>query len=99
MTESEDYSVLTLSKLSIFMPRLDLVQAERSEILQRAIGGLRPLCRMALILRVWDELPYEAIVARFAANGVNLTERTIRQYVAQGMECCRKAILDAEARH
>lgn len=74
-----------------------LVQAERYEILQRVISQLQPRHRMAMILRVWDEMPYEAIVAAFAARGVSLNERTIRRYVAEGMEQCRQAILAAEA--
>jgi RNA polymerase sigma factor (sigma-70 family) len=74
-----------------------LVQKERFAILQRAVARLRPRCRMALILRVWDELPYDVIVARFAAHGVTLNERTVRRYVAEGMERCRTAILNAEA--
>jgi RNA polymerase sigma factor (sigma-70 family) len=69
---------------------------ERIAILQRAVEKLPPVIRMAVTHRIWDGLTYEEIVARFAAKGINLTERTVRRYVAQAFYFCRQEVLAAE---
>jgi RNA polymerase sigma factor (sigma-70 family) len=65
-------------------------------VLRRAVASLSPRIRMALVLRVWDELTYDEIVRCFADIGVVLTVRTAQRYVAAAFEECRRSILDAE---
>jgi RNA polymerase sigma factor (sigma-70 family) len=72
------------------------VQNEQWAVLRRTIGELSPRLRMALVLRIWDELSYDEIVARFAAAGVKLSTRTVQRYIAESFEHCRRAILMAE---
>jgi RNA polymerase sigma-70 factor (ECF subfamily) len=69
---------------------------QRHALVQRALQRLPANWRMALILRVWDELPYREILARFADDGIEVTERTARRYVAAALEQCRREILAAE---
>jgi RNA polymerase sigma factor (sigma-70 family) len=69
---------------------------ERIAILQRALEKLPPVILMAVTHRIWDELPYEAIVARFAAKEIDVTERTVRRYVEQAFCFCLQEILAAE---
>jgi RNA polymerase sigma factor (sigma-70 family) len=69
---------------------------EHAAVLRRAVAALSPRIRMALVLRVWDELTYDEIVRCFADIGVVLTVRTAQRYVAAAFEECRRSILDAE---
>lgn len=78
-------------------PEPEWTDLERLDILRRAIEHLTPRCRMALVLRVWHELSYDEIVARFAAAGVVLNVRTIERYVAQAIDQCRNELQAAEA--
>jgi RNA polymerase sigma factor (sigma-70 family) len=73
-----------------------LTEDERSSILQRSIMNLPPRIRMAVVLRIWDQLPYDEIVTRVAGKGVKLTERTIRRYIQQALARCRHEILASE---
>lgn len=79
-------------------PSPEPVWAEREQlvVLQRAVEELAPRLRMAFVLRIWDELPYEEIAARFAAMGIKLNIRTLQRYVAQAFDHCREAVLSAE---
>ena len=72
------------------------VEQEQAAIVRRAVEGLSPRLRMAVILRVWDELPYGDIVSRFAAIGVPLNVRTVQRYVAEALAQCRHAILASD---
>lgn len=71
-------------------------ERERLEILHRAIERLAPRCRMALVLRIWDQLPYQEIVHRFATKGIAVNERTVRRWIVYALEHCREEILQAE---
>lgn len=84
-------------------PEPDLVEEQRVEqqearlrVLQSAIDRLPARCRMAVQLRVWDELPYSEILKRFASNGVIVNERTVRRWVVHAYEYCRQEIVRAE---
>jgi RNA polymerase sigma factor (sigma-70 family) len=78
-------------------PESVLVDVERDINLGRAIEGLPPRVLMVFVLRILDGLPYDEIVARFAASGVQLTERTIRRYLERAFVACRREILAAES--
>jgi RNA polymerase sigma factor (sigma-70 family) len=73
-----------------------LCEQERLQTLQRVVEQLPPRCRMALILRIWEELPYAEILSRFATMGVIVNERTLRRWVAYALEYCRGEMLQAE---
>lgn len=77
-------------------PEIGFADQQRLEVLRRAIAELSPRCRMALVLRVWDELPYADILGRFAAQGVIVNERTVRRWVEHAHEHCRQRIVEAE---
>jgi RNA polymerase sigma factor (sigma-70 family) len=64
-------------------PEAYCVQAERAAVLRRAIEHLPAELRMALILRVKDELSDEDIVLRFAQEGIRISTRTVRRYISE----------------
>jgi RNA polymerase sigma factor (sigma-70 family) len=73
-------------------PEPAIVAEQRLRTLWRAIEALQPRVRMAIKLRFWDELPYAEIAVRFREKGVVVNERTIKRWVAYGLECCRQEI-------
>jgi RNA polymerase sigma factor (sigma-70 family) len=73
------------------------MQQQRVKVLATAIEKLRPTRKMVLKLRMWDELPYTEIEARFAADGVVVNERTLLRWYADALKELRQAILAAEA--
>jgi RNA polymerase sigma factor (sigma-70 family) len=72
------------------------MQQQRVKVLAAAIEKLRPTRKMILKLRMWDELPYADIEARFAADGVVVNERTLLRWYAEALKELREAILAAE---
>lgn len=72
------------------------MQQQRVKVLAAAIERLRPTRKMVLKLRMWDELPYTEIEARFAADGVVVNERTLLRWYADALKELRRAILAAE---
>jgi len=72
------------------------MQQQRVKVLSEAIERLRPTRKMVLKLRMWDELPYAEIEARFAADGVVVNERTLLRWYADALKELRQAILAAE---
>jgi DNA-directed RNA polymerase specialized sigma24 family protein len=72
------------------------MEHERLQTLQSVLEALPPRVRMALRLRFWDELSYAEITARFREKGVVVNERTIKRWVARGLECCREEIESQE---
>jgi RNA polymerase sigma factor (sigma-70 family) len=78
-------------------PEPERVEAERREVVQQAVERLAPRLKMALTLRIYDELSDAEIVSRFAAEGVQLTGRTVRRYLACAYEQIRLEILAAES--
>jgi RNA polymerase sigma factor (sigma-70 family) len=77
-------------------PEPQFMQQERIKVLSAAIESLRPTRRMVLRWRMWDELPYAEIEARFAAEGVSVNERTLLRWYAEALKDLRQAILAAE---
>jgi RNA polymerase sigma factor (sigma-70 family) len=73
-------------------------EQERLQTLRRAVDELPPRCRAALILRIWEELPYAEILNRFASMGVIVNERTLRRWVEYALVHCRGKMLLAEQR-
>jgi DNA-directed RNA polymerase specialized sigma24 family protein len=74
------------------------MERERYEVLQRVIQELPAKCLMTMRLRIWNELSYAEIVARFSTLGIEINERTLRLYVRLGLERCRREILASEGR-
>jgi len=77
-------------------PEPQFMQQQRVKVLSAAIESLRPTRRMVLRWRMWDELPYAQIEARFAAEGVSVNERTLLRWYAEALKDLRQAILAAE---
>jgi RNA polymerase sigma factor (sigma-70 family) len=77
-------------------PEPNFVEDQRHELLEQAIAGLPPRCRLALTLRMWDELSYAEILSHFASKGIIVNERTVRRWVAYAIEQCREKISRAE---
>jgi RNA polymerase sigma-70 factor (ECF subfamily) len=77
-------------------PEPQFMQQQRVTVLAAAIEQLRPTRKMVLKLRMWDELPYAEIEARFAADGVVVNERTLLRWYADALKELRQAILAAE---
>jgi DNA-directed RNA polymerase specialized sigma24 family protein len=77
-------------------PEPQFMQQQRIKVLSTAIESLRPTRRMVLRWRMWDELPYAEIEARFAAEGVSVNERTLLRWYAEALKDLRQAILAAE---
>jgi RNA polymerase sigma-70 factor (ECF subfamily) len=71
-------------------------QQQRLRRLKTAIDKLPPRCRLALELRIWDDLTHAQILARFAAEGVIVNEKTVRRWLKYAFEFCRDEILLAE---
>ena len=65
---------------------------ERKRVLQQAIGNLPAKARFAFRLMVWDELETREIVARFATEGIEVSERQVLRYVKAGWEACERAL-------
>lgn len=73
-------------------------EQERLQTLRRVVDQLPPRCRAALILRIWEDLPYAEILNRFATMGVIVNERTLRRWVEHALVYCREKMLRAEER-
>jgi RNA polymerase sigma factor (sigma-70 family) len=80
-----------------FSPEYSWAGEEHAAVLHRTVASLPPRIRMAFVLRIWDELPYDEVVRQFADSGVNLTVRTAQRYVAAAFEECRRSILAADS--
>lgn len=77
-------------------PESSLAEQERHAVIQQAIKELPPRLKMAVVLRIWDELTYEEIVLRFASMGIDVSARTVQRYVAEVLTHCRRAVRAAE---
>jgi RNA polymerase sigma-70 factor (ECF subfamily) len=77
-------------------PEPALIKEEQLHILERALKGMRPSRRMLLRLRMWEELSFSEILAKFAAEGVVVKERTLFRWYADALEELRTAIEAAE---
>jgi RNA polymerase sigma-70 factor (ECF subfamily) len=73
------------------------VARERLELIRNAIACLPAKCRMAFVLRIYDELKYADIAARMSEAGIKVDVRTVKRYVAYALERCQHAIQVAEA--
>lgn len=77
-------------------PEPGLIDEQRLQVLQRAMELMRPSRRMVLKLRMWEELPFADILARFAAEGLVVNERTLHRWYGDALEELRSAIRVAE---
>jgi RNA polymerase sigma factor (sigma-70 family) len=70
----------------VLLPEQLLIEAQEEELLLHAIEELRPRVRMAIRLRLWDGLTAQQIAGEFASVGIAVGERTVRRYIAEGLE-------------
>ena len=71
---------------------------ERLELLQLALDQLPAKIRAVFMLRVWEELPYDEIVARMAAEQVRIDRRTAMRYVERALLHCQRFMAAADDR-
>jgi RNA polymerase sigma factor (sigma-70 family) len=74
------------------------LEDERGRVLRQAIDALSARHRMAFRLKEWEGLSTREIVARFAAEGIEIGERQVSRYVDAGWEACRRALRAHEGR-
>jgi RNA polymerase sigma factor (sigma-70 family) len=72
------------------------VAREHVEILQRALTQLPAKVRMVFMLRFFEELQYDEIVARMAVEQVKIDRRTAMRYVERALLHCQNAIAAAD---
>lgn len=65
---------------------------EQQRILQEASEGLSAKCRAAFRWTLWEGLTPGAVVDRFAAQGIEISERQVSRYIDAGSEACRRAL-------
>jgi len=73
-------------------PESECLEQQRLQLLQQAVESLSPRMRLAFRLRFWEEVSYNEMVERFAQRGVHVNVRTIKRWVADGLERCRAQI-------
>jgi RNA polymerase sigma factor (sigma-70 family) len=73
-------------------PEPTLVREERLQALQQAVDGLRPKHRAMLIWRMYEDLSYVEIEARFAAQGILVNERTLNRWYAEALREVEEAV-------
>lgn len=71
---------------------------ERLDLLQQALDRLPARIRMVFMLRFFEELRYEEIVARMAAEQVKIDRRTAMRYVERALLHCQKFLAAADER-
>jgi RNA polymerase sigma factor (sigma-70 family) len=71
---------------------------ERLELLGQALDRLPPRIRMVFILRFWEDLQYDEIVARMALEEVKIDRRTAMRYVERALVHCQKFMAAADAK-
>ena len=65
---------------------------EQARFLQETTESLPAKLRLAFRLKVWDGLSTKEIVARFAAQGVTVSERQVSRYVADARGVVERAL-------
>jgi RNA polymerase sigma factor (sigma-70 family) len=65
---------------------------EQQRLLQEASEGLPAKCRAAFRWVLWEGLTPKDVVARFAAEGIEISERQVSRYIDAGSEACRRAL-------
>lgn len=68
------------------------IARERLELLERALQQLKPRVRMVFLLREFEDLSYEEIIARMAALDIRLDRYTAMRYVTRAIVYCRRYI-------
>jgi RNA polymerase sigma factor (sigma-70 family) len=65
---------------------------EQKRLLQEASESLPPKCRAAFRWVLWEGLTPKDVVARFATQGIEISERQVSRYIDAGSEACRRAL-------
>lgn len=77
-------------------PESTVIEQQRKDLLGRAVDRLDAGQRLALQLRLYEDLSTEEIAVRFAALGISVTERTVQRYLKQSYESCRQELETSE---
>ncbi len=84
----------------VFVSRVEEISPERAaaatdelEAVRRAMATLPPKIRQAFALHNFAELDLPEVAAR-----MGLSERSVRNYIADALVCCRQAIDESRAR-
>ena len=73
-------------------PEPEVIEQQLKALIGHTIERMEPPHRLALQLRLYEDLSTDEIVARFAERGIQVTERTVQRYLEQGYEICRLAL-------
>jgi RNA polymerase sigma factor (sigma-70 family) len=73
-------------------PEVEIIEQQHRDALNRVIDGMKPRVRLAMQLRLYEDLSTPEIVARFAERGIRVTERTVQRCLDRGYEMCRQAL-------
>ena len=73
-------------------PEADFAALQRLQLLHRAVQSLPPRMRLAFKFHYWDGVTYNEMAERFAERGVHVSVRTVKRWVAEGLERCRQEI-------
>ena len=77
-------------------PEAEVIDNQLKERLAYVIDHMDPELRLALQLRLYEDLSTQEIGEHFAARGIDVTERTIQRYLEQAIEICRQALVSSE---
>lgn len=72
-------------------PERNYLAQQRIEVIERAMAALPDKCRTAFKLRVFDELPLEAVAAQ-----MRIDVSGVKRYVARALVHCKLAVEAAE---
>jgi RNA polymerase sigma factor (sigma-70 family) len=81
---------------SVPSPERFWVAHQDVEILQAALMRLPAKVRMVFMLRIYEELQYDEIVARMAVERIKMDRRTAMRYVERALLHCQRSIVAAE---
>lgn len=82
--------------LTAASPEPDVIEQQLKDLLGHTVNCMEPHYRLALQLRLYEDLSTEEIVTCFAERGIQVTERTVQRYLEQGYEICRLALVTPE---
>jgi len=66
------------------------------EVMLLTVNSMRPTRRMVMRYQIWEKLSFAEMESRFAANGVDVDQQTLKQWYAEGLMELVKAVRAAK---